>query len=578
MIYYASPSGGNSAAGTIGDPASLTRALTLARGWIALGNANCTILCRDGYYFLSATWDITPADANITIQAYPRETPVFSGGTQITGAWSGPDANGVYSISWTGTTRDLWVNGLRATIARSSLNPAGFTKAGQGYNDANSLISVLARPQDVEIVGQSQWKFFKVRVQSAVGTTVTVRATDWNNSQFQSPYNLSAVWWYENAQELVKNGQGYWYHNRNTNTLYYKPRTGEVMGTVEVIAGRLEQLMSFTDGLGGADLNINFRGLNFAHTTWLGPDSVGYTPLQSGVLVAASNGSAYTKVPAAIPIYAIKGIRFWSCRLDHTGAAGWSMEYGAQLDVLHNCDTSDTAAAGIWVGDVTHLTEDPWPSDIRAKIDQVTVYNCKSDTPGAVYYDSAGTFCAYVSNLLFNHNEVTNAPYSGMCFGWGWGYNDPPGYGGSGWPAGFNAAPSVVTVNGNNTITNNKVTNYQQQLADSGGIYMNGRQDGTILSGNYVHAGNSGTYKFPFYLDNGARGITATGNVAAQAPTNWINLNASFQPFATYNTVTGNYADQGTVSAADGSNTISGNTVGAFGATPLAIIANAGRQ
>lgn len=576
--YFATVNGGGSASGTSADPASLDRAQTLARAYMAGGGQSCTVW-MDGRFFINsifgAPMNISAADLGIDYRQAPGKSATISAGVPITGGWTGPDANGVYSISFSGTTRDLWVNGIRATRARSALLPSGFTKSANGYVDAGSVIASLARPQDVEIVGQNQWKFFKVRVLTAVATAVVIRTSDWNRSQYQSPYNLGTVWWYENAKELVQNGQGYWYHDRNANVLYYKPRTGEVMGTVEVIAGILEAWLNPTDSLGGSNLNVNFRGIVFEHTTWLYPDANGYTPIQSGILLTASDGSAYKKIDAGLPINSIKGLKFWTCQFNKTGGAGVSCDYGAQNITFHNCSTDDTAGPGFIFGDASHIYEDPFPSDVRQKISYLTLFNILVNHNGAVYYDSPGIASYYCDHITADRIEVKNSPYDGLSFGWGWGENDPSG---NGWPAGFSSAPVTTNANGNNTWNRVKATLFQQQLADSGGIYINGRQDGTTITNSYAHAGGSGTFKFPFYFDNGAAGVTYSNNVAEGAPTYSVEFNqgGGGTRAAVNNVLTNNYATVGSVSPAHASNTITGYTVGALDATAQAIKDDAG--
>ena len=50
-------------------------------------------------------------------------------------------------------------------------------------------------------------------------------------------------YYFENALELLDQA-GEWYLDETTNTVYYKPRTGEDMATATVIAPMVETIMS----------------------------------------------------------------------------------------------------------------------------------------------------------------------------------------------------------------------------------------------------------------------------------------------------------------------------------------------
>lgn len=257
------------------------------------------------------------------------------------------------------------------------------------------------------------------------------------------------------------------------------------------------------------------------------------------------------------------------------------MDYGTSNCVVNNCSFSDIGAAAITVGDVTHLTADPWPSNSNEILSNNRIFNCLIDGAGSVYYDSCGIWAAYPSALTIDQNTLQNLPLDGICIGWGWGYNDPPGQGSplSGWPNGITAAPSVATPCANNQITRNKITAFMQQLADAGAVYINGDQPGTLVDSNYANAtGAAAGNLFVYYMDNGAMHMTTTNNVKEGYGAHWAYLQY-FSPKAMNCTLTTNYADSGDVYLTpDASNTVSGNTVGTLGATALAIKTNAGRM
>jgi len=80
--FYVSPAGSDAAAGTQGAPfASLPRALAATRA----AAPPATIVLRGGTYFLAAPLELGAADSVLTLQAYPGEAPVISGGAPLAG-------------------------------------------------------------------------------------------------------------------------------------------------------------------------------------------------------------------------------------------------------------------------------------------------------------------------------------------------------------------------------------------------------------------------------------------------------------------------------------------------------------
>lgn len=126
------------------------------------------------------------------------------------------------------------------------------------------------------------------------------------------------------------------------------------------------------------------------------------------------------------------------------------------------------------------------------------------------------------------HNELHDAPYSGMSIGWGWDR----------WPN--------VTV-GQNTIANNRIDNVMRYVNDGGGIYIFGKQYGTVLRENYIS--NTFNLEAGIYFDNGTTGVTACDNVCVNTGDAWILNDGTRQ-----NVMKGMWSDSGAYQIADGPN------------------------
>lgn len=560
---YASPTGNG--VGTLADPCSITQAQILSR---ATGKR---VVLRGGRYELAAPLAFTTADNNLSWLAYPGETPILSGGTVITGSWTGPDGSGVYTKSFSGHTRQLYVAGTRCIRARSSVQ-SGWTPTATGWTASDSTIAGYAHPEDVEVIGSSSlgiWKQFHGFVASASGTTITMRDPDWAQSQDAAAgYEWNTVWWYEGVPELVTSA-GYWAHDRHSNTLYYKPRAGEVMGTSQVIVGNLETILTVAGTQGDSVTGLSFTGITFSDATWLEPDSEGYAPIQDGIIGSGERDSPNLhKTPAAVRMSYCDNVIFYGCTFSHLGAVGLSLDTGTRNCSVVGCTTFDTSGGGISVGNASS-SADYAPA---SELDWVTnnrIYSCLISQSGREYWSNCGITGGYVSHLTIDHCEIDETHYTGISIGWGWGLQ--------------NASPPEVL--SENTVTNTKISNWMkrdsatlQQLGDGGGVYLNNLMSGTVVNSNYViHDGsfNGGKAGFCLYIDNGGSGIAMTNNVAAGCTWGVIQ---PFAPVAYDNVATGNYYSNPNPIAYDPDNIVANNTFESpFGASALAIISNAGR-
>ena len=243
---YASPTGSGSTC-SLAAPCSLTGAQAKVQTLNANMTGDIIVNLRGGTYTLTSSFILreTPTlhdsgtnGYNVTYQAYPGETPVFSGGTTITG-WSLYNSTKKIYRASVGTslqTLQLYVNGVRANVTKSAKNPAGFTKTTTGW------------------------------------TTTNTAGTSPNPGH---PYNgqglvqMNTVTYVENAYELLQNA-GDWYLDRSGGYIYYIPRSGENMSTAQVVAPTVEKLI---DGSGTSLTeplhNITFSGITFEYGTWL---------------------------------------------------------------------------------------------------------------------------------------------------------------------------------------------------------------------------------------------------------------------------------------------------------------------
>jgi hypothetical protein len=199
-------------------PCMLTTARDHART-VTQRNGPLTIQLKGGTYALLTTFQLVesatvhdsgqPGSPTI-YEAAPGETPVLSGG-RVVGGWSLFDqANGIYhaKVDPSLRTRQLYVNGIRATRARGPESPPGFTLTDTGIKAPDTTFATYRAPTQLEAILNAQWRTIRCGVSAVTGTNLTLDQPCWDNANLtkQSPgggWPPRSVFWFENAYELL---------------------------------------------------------------------------------------------------------------------------------------------------------------------------------------------------------------------------------------------------------------------------------------------------------------------------------------------------------------------------------------
>lgn len=114
---------------------------------------------------------------------------------------------------------------------------------------------------------------------------------------------------------------------------------------------------------------------------------------------------------------------------------------------------------------------------------------------GKRYMAGCGVLLMDASNCEISDNEIHDLEYTGISAGWSWGYKDSSTFG--------------------NIIKGNHVYDIGKgNLSDMGGIYLLGKQRGTVVAENRVHGVRCNSYGgYGIYLDEGSSYITVEKNV-----------------------------------------------------------------
>jgi hypothetical protein len=297
IIIHVAPLGSDEGDGSTRKPfATLERAQKEVRHFNR--DHDVTVQIASGTYRLTAPLRFNADDGGqngfiVRWEGTARERPIISGGVTVTG-WRLADAGrGIWSAPIPPGTdpRQLSVNGHLAQRARIEIPRAAVAFQPWGLRIVDPAWRALASLPDqrrIEVEGMSWFTHRHAMVDRIEGDRIIMQQPGWRNNlvgydTFARPISAEvARLFLVNAMAFLREA-GQWYVDPKAARLYYKPRAGEDMAKVEVILPRLQSLMSISGGYDRLVRDLQFRSLDFRHTSWLQPSGAeGYTSQQSG--------------------------------------------------------------------------------------------------------------------------------------------------------------------------------------------------------------------------------------------------------------------------------------------------------
>lgn len=527
---WATPAGGEKAAGTADDPLSLTAAQRRARELRRRATTPLTepvrIILRGGTYALDAAWCVRPEDSGTAqsptlFEAAPGETPVLDGGIPLASSWekltklpaSTPPPAGLPAAAvdqvWVAEAplvggrprefRQLWIDDRKAVRARTP--NVGEMDRLLTWDKADQHTIIPTRPEitgdlsGLEMVIYQQWEIALLRVREfarsgAENASVRVRFHQPESRiQFEHPWpapimteGYRAPFFLQNALCLL-DAPGEWYHDIAARRIYYWPRPGEDLASARAVVPVQETLLEVAGSLDRPVRHVEFKGLHFAHTSWMRPTLAGHVPHQAGLYMT----EAYKMLPPGTPekkglenqawvgrppgvarLEAAQHIRFERCRFERLASAGLDAEHGLRDLVVEGCVFRDIAGNGLQLGKFmdggieTHLPYNPVDDrevSARLRIANNLVTDCANEDWGCL-----GIAAGYIRESVIEHNDLSDLPYSGISLGWGWTY--------------------LTTAQRDNRVQANRITRYGRMLYDFGGIYHLSASPGTWITEN----------------------------------------------------------------------------------------------
>lgn len=444
------------------------------------------VMLMSGEHFIDKTLDFNYLDCDENIEVcyttYGREKAVLTGGMKIEpDKWQLYDAQkGIYRafVGTDVTSRQFFVNGVRAERARSKGGFANYSVDEKGYLCDNAELLNYAHPEDLELLIHVAWTTPRCGVSSVENENGRVRVNIkpetwkilWGRSldSFQQcrPNN---PYYYENAYELLDES-GEWYLNSHDGYMYYKPRSFEDIKSSEAIIPVTEKLVSIEGTKYLNVQNITFDNVSFAYSTWLRPNgATGHCSNQNNTIWEGSMDDIFYP-DGSVEVKCASNINFENCTFTKLGTIALKMFGGVHNCSVINNEFCDLSACAVMISDrygEAQTTEDDAYVNRDIKIDNNFIH-----TVGVDFNDSAAITTGYVKNTEITHNEIFNTPYSGMHLGFVKDENYISGL----------------------VVKNNYIHNYMNKMTDGGGIYFFSATAGNdenknVAEGNYVANG-----------------------------------------------------------------------------------------
>lgn len=323
----------------------------------------------------------------------------------------------------------------------------------------------------------------------------------------------------ENVAECF-NKKNQWYLDRETKRVYYIPcNDAQTPENISVFAPVSDKLFIIEGTKEHKVKNIRFENLIFADTkgdyksiyTKADTDDGRYFKDESNPDGFASDIQSVCWANGSIEFCYAHACTIENCVLQNLGVHAITINKGCDGMRIVNNDISDIGAGAIKIDGGMYGCD---PEDITHGnlILNNTISNC-----GKRYFAACGVLIMHSHGNTVAHNDISYLYYTGVSVGWVWGYGD--------------------SITCDNIIEKNHIHHIGLgKLSDMGGVYLLGKQPGTIVRNNIIHDVTSAHYGgWGIYTDEGSSYITIENNICYN-----LSQNAYHQHYGSMNTVRNN--------------------------------------
>ena len=437
------------------------------------------VLIREGIYSLETPLTFSPADGGervetdlptgafeyhelkdcfVTYAAYPGESPVISGGEQITG-WKE-----LKSGIWTANCdkpeiNELYANGKRLTLARTP-NIGYFYPDGQPTDS----LSFKFKPNDL-----IPWKdletntiYLKVRwgaIRNSIARVDAKSHTAWLQKPSPEIIVIPPKYYVENLEALLDTA-GEWFFSKKTHVVSLIPDRDIVdPNKVQVVFPKLENLVAVEGTREKPVRNLRFYNLNFTGTR--------------------AGGSGALSFQYAKNCEVIKN------RIENVCQVGIRFGVGSYHNLISRNTINDVKGSGIIVaGNPKPENWNDMVSDNRISYNKIT--NMEVAGTGVSTYNALRS--------TVSHNYISNIASYGITLG--------------SWPN------IEETSDGSHLAEFNNVSFTNMRWDDQGGIAVYGLSPGSVVRNNLIHDVHpAGTNEnVALFFQNMSSGWTVTDN------------------------------------------------------------------
>lgn len=513
---WVSPDGDDANSGSLDQPlATPQKALLLVREMRKSGNqlGEVHIVLKGGTYYLTSTLALTAEDSGTPesptiIEAEEGQSVMLSGGAVIRNWEQAESVEGLPTVAqghvwkapipqWDNTSvpfRQLWIgnNKMRraSTFDNLSLPRIFSVNKSKGELVVPRPAQKFANADKVEMTIIQDWVTNVMRVDgiTSAGEHSFFTFKDPESSiEFKRPWPIlradassstNHMFYLSNAIELLNRPQE-WYADDEQGMVYYWPRSGETPETTEAIAPMLETLVSLSGDNEKKVENIAFRGITFAHSSWLRPSQSGHVPLQAGQWLydaytdassRAGNVAWVGRPASAVSVSNASSVSFEGCNFTQTASTALDFVAGNKQMMVRGCTFSNIGGTAIlagYFGDEKFEAHEPYnPSNLDVVCDGILIDNNYIAHPATEDWGCLGICVGYASNVTISHNEIYDTPYSAISMGWGW--------------------TKESNCMHDNHIMANYIHSFCNQMRDGGAIYTLSSQPNSSIENNRI--------------------------------------------------------------------------------------------
>lgn len=508
--------------------ATLERAQVLARQALAGDRGKTvTVTLLSGMWRLRSPLVFTDADGGgadrmCVWRSAAGAKAVISGGIGVSGwsdagggRWAAPMPDGpepeelVVNDKWTPPARTPGL--LR--VAKVERDPAAIE--GRGWRFEMGPGAKLPDPASgaLRVVVRKSWSSFVASVAATSNRVAVLSPDTWlpvlpEKQPWHPNYIVSRNNWkhmrvtLEGHPDLLVS-PGTWAVDRSNNRILYMPRKGEKIEEVSAVIPLADGLLRIAGTSNAPVEGLRFEDIEFCHAGWRVPTS-GWDDAQAGVrYMPPGEKRGEGESPAVRGVW-WRGGGVRGCKVRLCGDDGIVLGEGCRDVQIARSEVSDVGANGISIGTTAPLQV----GDPRV-CGGITVGDCVVTRTGRIRLGTIGIWVAIARDCRVEHNEISDAPYTGLSLGWRW---EP-----------------TPTAAGGHQVVGNHIHHVVRELCDGAGIYALGYQPGSRMTGNVIHDVRRlpeahGSPISAIYLDQGSLGWTVESNVVYGIDDRAVNM------------------------------------------------------